>query len=136
MAESQASPHWFFTWQCKGAHHPCFVKGKLGNFSVVHHPPPIWPCRSLKIPEDDLGSAASEDTSKSSGMKLGKKWRAVISRTMNRKMGRMAVKALSEGKVRSWYLNSIVSAPGGSLVFQPHRLIKAWSRIASGLGRS
>ncbi|KYO45153.1 SAM and SH3 domain-containing protein 3 [Alligator mississippiensis] len=50
------------------------------------------------IPEDDLGSAASEDTSKSSGMKLGKKWRAVISRTMNRKMGRMAVKALSEGK--------------------------------------
>ncbi|NXE84915.1 SASH3 protein, partial [Cochlearius cochlearius] len=34
-----------------------------------------------------------------SGMKLGKKWRAVISRTMNRKMGRMAVKALAEGKV-------------------------------------
>lgn len=32
-------------------------------------------------------------------MKLGKKWRAVISRTMNRKMGRMAVKALAEGKV-------------------------------------
>ncbi|PKK16467.1 hypothetical protein A306_00000392, partial [Columba livia] len=31
-------------------------------------------------------------------MKLGKKWRAVISRTMNRKMGRMAVKALAEGK--------------------------------------
>lgn len=32
-------------------------------------------------------------------MKLGKKWRAVISRTMNRKMGKMAVKALAEGKV-------------------------------------
>lgn len=32
-------------------------------------------------------------------MKLGKKWRAVISRTMNRKMGRLAVKALAEGKV-------------------------------------
>uniref|UniRef100_A0A7M4EQZ4 SAM and SH3 domain containing 3 n=1 Tax=Crocodylus porosus TaxID=8502 RepID=A0A7M4EQZ4_CROPO len=50
------------------------------------------------IPEDALGSAASEDPSKGSGMKLGKKWRAVISRTMNRKMGRVAVKALSEGK--------------------------------------
>uniref|UniRef100_A0A8C8RHQ3 SAM and SH3 domain containing 3 n=1 Tax=Pelusios castaneus TaxID=367368 RepID=A0A8C8RHQ3_9SAUR len=46
------------------------------------------------IPEDD----PPDDIGKSSGMKLGKKWRAVISRTMNRKMGRMAVKALAEGK--------------------------------------
>uniref|UniRef100_A0A8C0QS84 SAM and SH3 domain containing 3 n=1 Tax=Chelonoidis abingdonii TaxID=106734 RepID=A0A8C0QS84_CHEAB len=34
-------------------------------------------------------------------MKLGRKWRAVISRTMNRKMGKVVVKALAEGKVRS-----------------------------------
>ncbi|KAG6924831.1 SAM and SH3 domain containing 3, partial [Chelydra serpentina] len=50
------------------------------------------------IPEDDLANAPTDDTGKSSGMKLGKKWRAVISRTMNRKMGKMAVKALAEGK--------------------------------------
>ncbi|NXP16284.1 SASH3 protein, partial [Scytalopus superciliaris] len=50
------------------------------------------------IPEDDPSSASPEDATRSSGTKLGKKWRAVISRTMNRKMGRMAVKALSEGK--------------------------------------
>ncbi|XP_039343638.1 SAM and SH3 domain-containing protein 3 isoform X1 [Mauremys reevesii] len=50
------------------------------------------------IPEDDLANAPPDDTGKSSGMKLGKKWRAVISRTMNRKMGKMVVKALAEGK--------------------------------------
>ncbi|NXN58601.1 SASH3 protein, partial [Rynchops niger] len=50
------------------------------------------------IPEDESGSAGPDDAARSSGMKLGKKWRAVISRTMNRKMGRMAVKALAEGK--------------------------------------
>ncbi|NXQ80672.1 SASH3 protein, partial [Nyctibius grandis] len=50
------------------------------------------------IPEDEPSSAGPEDTARSSGMKLGKKWRAVISRTMNRKMGRMAVRALAEGK--------------------------------------
>ncbi|XP_039720883.1 SAM and SH3 domain-containing protein 3 isoform X2 [Pteropus medius] len=47
------------------------------------------------IPEDDSGALTPEDTGKS-GKKLGKKWRAVISRTMNRKMGKMMVKALSE----------------------------------------
>ncbi|NXN22541.1 SASH3 protein, partial [Nycticryphes semicollaris] len=52
------------------------------------------------IPEDESSSTSPEDAARSSGMKLGKKWRAVISRTMNRKMGRMAVKALAEGKVR------------------------------------
>ncbi|EMP32093.1 SAM and SH3 domain-containing protein 3 isoform X2 [Chelonia mydas] len=50
------------------------------------------------IPEDDPANAPPDDTGKSSGMKLGKKWRAVISRTMNRKMGKMVVKALAEGK--------------------------------------
>ncbi|XP_025968703.2 SAM and SH3 domain-containing protein 3 isoform X3 [Dromaius novaehollandiae] len=50
------------------------------------------------IPEDEASSAGPDDAARSSGMKLGKKWRAVISRTMNRKMGRMAVKALAEGK--------------------------------------
>ncbi|XP_038271373.1 SAM and SH3 domain-containing protein 3 [Dermochelys coriacea] len=50
------------------------------------------------IPEDDPANALPDDTGKSSGMKLGKKWRAVISRTMNRKMGKMVVKALAEGK--------------------------------------
>ncbi|XP_059680523.1 SAM and SH3 domain-containing protein 3 [Gavia stellata] len=50
------------------------------------------------IPEDESSSAGPDDAARSSGTKLGKKWRAVISRTMNRKMGRMAVKALAEGK--------------------------------------
>ncbi|NWV24900.1 SASH3 protein, partial [Origma solitaria] len=50
------------------------------------------------IPEDDPSSASPEDAARSSGTKLGRKWRAVISRTMNRKMGRMAMKALAEGK--------------------------------------
>lgn len=52
-----------------------------------------------QIPEDDSGVLTPEDTGKS-GKKLGKKWRAVISRTMNRKMGKMMVKALSEEMVR------------------------------------
>ncbi|NWS81511.1 SASH3 protein, partial [Toxostoma redivivum] len=47
------------------------------------------------IPED---GASPEEAVRSSGTKLGRKWRAVISRTMNRKMGRMAVRALAEGK--------------------------------------
>ncbi|XP_051486178.1 SAM and SH3 domain-containing protein 3 isoform X3 [Apus apus] len=50
------------------------------------------------IPEDVCSSPGPDDAARSSGMKLSKKWRAVISRTMNRKMGRMAVKALAEGK--------------------------------------
>lgn len=52
-----------------------------------------------QIPEDDSGVPTPEDAGKS-GKKLGKKWRAVISRTMNRKMGKMMVKALSEEMVR------------------------------------
>ncbi|NXI77446.1 SASH3 protein, partial [Rhipidura dahli] len=50
------------------------------------------------IPEDDASSASPEGAVRSSGTKLGRKWRAVISRTMNRKTGRMAVRALAEGK--------------------------------------
>ncbi|XP_015715544.1 SAM and SH3 domain-containing protein 3 isoform X3 [Coturnix japonica] len=52
------------------------------------------------IPEDEPSSAGPEEAARGggSGMKLSKKWRAVISRTMNRKMGRMAVRALAEGK--------------------------------------
>ncbi|XP_041280308.1 SAM and SH3 domain-containing protein 3 isoform X2 [Onychostruthus taczanowskii] len=50
------------------------------------------------IPEDDPSNASPEEATRSSGTKLGRKWRAVISRTMNRKMGRMAVRALAEGK--------------------------------------
>ncbi|NWH97152.1 SASH3 protein, partial [Tichodroma muraria] len=49
------------------------------------------------IPEDDPSSASPEKAVRSSGTKLGRKWRAVISRTMNRKMGRMAVRALAQG---------------------------------------
>ncbi|XP_067903665.1 SAM and SH3 domain-containing protein 3 isoform X2 [Heterodontus francisci] len=44
--------------------------------------------------------ASIEETTKS-GNRLGKKWRAVISRTMNRKTGRMMVKALAEEKSES-----------------------------------
>ncbi|XP_035747193.1 SAM and SH3 domain-containing protein 3, partial [Egretta garzetta] len=44
------------------------------------------------IPEDESSSTVPDDAARSSGMKLGKKWRAVLSRTMNRKMGRMAGK--------------------------------------------
>ncbi|OXB57153.1 hypothetical protein ASZ78_000554 [Callipepla squamata] len=51
-----------------------------------------------QIPEDEPSSAGPEEAARGSGMKLSKKWRAVISRTMNRKMGRMAVRALAEGK--------------------------------------
>ncbi|NWZ86411.1 SASH3 protein, partial [Poecile atricapillus] len=50
------------------------------------------------IPEDDPSSGSPEEAVRSSGTKLGRKWRAVISRTMNRKMGRAAVRALAEGK--------------------------------------
>lgn len=61
-------------------------------------PPEPLPLSS-QIPEDDSGVLTPEDSGKS-GKKLGKKWRAVISRTMNRKMGKMMVKALSEEMVR------------------------------------
>lgn len=54
-------------------------------------------------------------------MKLGKKWRAVISRTMNRKMGKMVVKALAEGKVRSRVSSLCAKIPGCQ-----HRT-KAWN---------
>ncbi|XP_029463278.1 SAM and SH3 domain-containing protein 3 isoform X2 [Rhinatrema bivittatum] len=48
------------------------------------------------IPENDVGIPASEEPSKSGAGKLSKKWKAVISRTMNRKTGKMVVKTLNE----------------------------------------
>ncbi|NP_001092177.1 SAM and SH3 domain containing 3 L homeolog [Xenopus laevis] len=45
------------------------------------------------IPEDEAG-VPTDETKHSSG-KLGKKWRAVISRTMNRKMGKEVMKAMA-----------------------------------------
>ncbi|XP_041050705.1 SAM and SH3 domain-containing protein 3 isoform X2 [Carcharodon carcharias] len=48
----------------------------------------------------DAKEASIEEPTKS-GNRLGKKWRAVISRTMNRKTGRMMVKALAEERSES-----------------------------------
>lgn len=78
-----------------GISQPCVTLLRLaqGGGLCLHSPSP-W-----QIPEDDASSASPEDAVRSSGTKLGRKWRAVISRTMNRKMGRMAVRALAEGKV-------------------------------------
>uniref|UniRef100_A0A8C5PP43 SAM and SH3 domain containing 3 n=1 Tax=Leptobrachium leishanense TaxID=445787 RepID=A0A8C5PP43_9ANUR len=45
------------------------------------------------IPEDESGNP---EEVKQSGSKLGKKWRAVISRTMNRKMGKSVMKAMAD----------------------------------------
>ncbi|KAM4664418.1 SAM and SH3 domain-containing protein 3 [Discoglossus pictus] len=45
------------------------------------------------IPEDEAGNGSDEI--KHSGGKLTKKWRAVISRTMNRKTGKLMMKALA-----------------------------------------
>ncbi|XP_063202337.1 SAM and SH3 domain-containing protein 3 isoform X1 [Chroicocephalus ridibundus] len=73
------------------------------------------------IPEDESSSAGPDDAARSSGMKLGKKWRAVISRTMNRKMGRMAVKALAEGKVSGAPGQAGGSSPSLSLTLVPQQ---------------
>ncbi|KAI1234626.1 SAM and SH3 domain-containing protein 3, partial [Lamprotornis superbus] len=70
------------------------------------------------IPEDD---ASPEEAVRSSGTKLGRKWRAVISRTMNRKMGRMAVRALAEGKGETEEEGSPCPlSPGSSTEEQSH----------------
>ncbi|KAM5146859.1 SAM and SH3 domain-containing protein 3 [Mantella aurantiaca] len=47
-----------------------------------------------EIPED--GSAHASEEGKRSATKLGKKWRAVISRTMNRKSGKLMMKAMAD----------------------------------------
>ncbi|NXC75905.1 SASH3 protein, partial [Anhinga anhinga] len=73
------------------------------------------------IPEDEPSSAGPDDAARSSGMKLGKKWRAVISRTMNRKMGRMAVKALAEGKVSGGLRAGGGSSPSLGLTLVPRQ---------------
>nr|XP_060612315.1 SAM and SH3 domain-containing protein 3 [Anolis sagrei ordinatus] len=51
-----------------------------------------------EIPEGNQANSlpSPDDPSQSSTLKLGKRWRAAISRTMNRKMGKAAAKALSE----------------------------------------
>ncbi|XP_061862584.1 SAM and SH3 domain-containing protein 3 isoform X2 [Colius striatus] len=77
-----------------------------------------------KIPEDEPSSAGPEEAARGSGMKLGKKWRAVISRTMNRKMGRMAVRALAEGKgeVEEEEGSPCPLSPGGSAEELGHKM--------------
>ncbi|NXE66874.1 SASH3 protein, partial [Calcarius ornatus] len=72
------------------------------------------------IPEDDASSASAEEGARSSGTKLGRKWRAVISRTMNRKMGRMAVRALAEGKVSRAAERPCPLSPASSVEEQSH----------------
>ncbi|XP_009073559.1 PREDICTED: SAM and SH3 domain-containing protein 3-like, partial [Acanthisitta chloris] len=70
------------------------------------------------IPEDEPSGVGPEDAARSSGTKLGRKWRAVISRTMNRKMGRMAVRALAEGKPGG--LEEAPLSPAGSAEERSH----------------
>lgn len=78
-----------------GISQPCVTLLRLAQGGgLCLHSPWLW-----QIPEDDPSSARPDEAVRSSGTKLGRKWRAVISRTMNRKMGRMAVRALAEGKV-------------------------------------
>ncbi|KAM8952832.1 SAM and SH3 domain-containing protein 3 [Pelodytes ibericus] len=49
------------------------------------------------IPEDESGTGThGTEEAKNSGGKLTKKWRAVISRTMNRKMGKSVMKAMAD----------------------------------------
>nr|XP_020660303.1 SAM and SH3 domain-containing protein 3 [Pogona vitticeps] len=50
-----------------------------------------------EIPESSQTNSlpSPDDTGRSSNSKLGKRWRAAISRTMNRKMGKAAAKALA-----------------------------------------
>ncbi|XP_044283495.1 SAM and SH3 domain-containing protein 3 [Varanus komodoensis] len=51
-----------------------------------------------QLPEDNPESSQHSpgDSARSSSLKLGKRWRAAISRTMNRKTGKAAAKALAE----------------------------------------
>ncbi|XP_037978657.1 SAM and SH3 domain-containing protein 3 isoform X3 [Motacilla alba alba] len=72
------------------------------------------------IPEDDASRAGPEEAARSSGTKLGRKWRAVISRTMNRKMGRMAVRALAEGKGEVEAERPCPLSPASSVEEQSH----------------
>ncbi|XP_058703548.1 SAM and SH3 domain-containing protein 3 isoform X3 [Poecile atricapillus] len=77
-----------------GISQPCMTLPRLAQGGgLCLHSPSLW-----QIPEDDPSSGSPEEAVRSSGTKLGRKWRAVISRTMNRKMGRAAVRALAEGK--------------------------------------
>ncbi|NXP01716.1 SASH3 protein, partial [Certhia brachydactyla] len=73
-----------------------------------------------KILEVDSSSAGPEEAMRSSSTKLGRKWRAVISRTMNRKMGRMAVRALAEGTQGEVEAAPCPLSPASSLEEQSH----------------
>ncbi|KAH0631018.1 hypothetical protein JD844_004481 [Phrynosoma platyrhinos] len=56
------------------------------------------PPQKRKVPEGNQANLmpSNDDTGRSSSLKLGKRWRAAISRTMNRKMGKAAARALAE----------------------------------------
>lgn len=58
-----------------------------------------------EIPEDE-NTHANEDGKRSAG-KIGKKWRAVISRTMNRKSGKMMMKAMADEMGETGELGSL-----------------------------
>ncbi|CAI9579263.1 unnamed protein product [Staurois parvus] len=64
--------------------------GNETTFQVCH----LIPAFPSQIPEDENTHAHEEG--KRSAVKLGKKWRAVISRTMNRKSGKMMMKAMAD----------------------------------------
>ncbi|NWT01730.1 SASH3 protein, partial [Mionectes macconnelli] len=102
---AERSPHTFLSPHSHTSSCPQLSLQRSSSFkdfakSKVSSPVPSEKEFNLEenIPENDPSSASPEDAPQSSGTKLGRKWRAVISRTMNRKMGRMAVKALAEGK--------------------------------------
>ncbi|XP_062997963.1 SAM and SH3 domain-containing protein 3 [Elgaria multicarinata webbii] len=67
-----------------------------------------------ELPDDNQANSlpSPDDSARSSGSKLGKRWRAAISRTMNRKTGKAAAKALAEqGEASDDATTSPVSSP-------------------------
>nr|XP_034969180.1 SAM and SH3 domain-containing protein 3 [Zootoca vivipara] len=67
-----------------------------------------------EVPEGNQTNSASisDESGRSSTSKLGKRWRAAISRTMNRKTGKAAAKALAEqGEVEDEATASPISSP-------------------------
>lgn len=82
--------------------------GAHGRFDSPHtarrHPPPLQAScsqyfpSSVQVPEGSHTNSvpSPDDSGRSSTSKLGKRWRAAISRTMNRKTGKAAARALAE----------------------------------------
>ncbi|XP_042334157.1 SAM and SH3 domain-containing protein 3 isoform X2 [Sceloporus undulatus] len=68
-----------------------------------------------EVPESNQANLtpSNDDTGRSSSSKLGKRWRAAISRTMNRKMGKAAARALAEqgGSENEAVASSPVNSP-------------------------